>query len=312
MKKYINTIGHLVVVVSVIFILFKLIRYFSDIPTFTWGIWSGLSLFSAIIFCALNVGVGAYIWALFLRCGGVHLSLRPAFIIYGYSQIAKYFPGNILHFLGRIGLGRKAGIPTEAIVLSMGVETLLFSLTAAIIGAVGLSINNKSLVYIILRQKSNELTIISLVTISLILILTFSVILFPRLKDWIRQRSVYFHPKRIGASILLCTISFILYGMFISLLMSTLWGLNSDFKWYQFTWGFALAWFLGFIVPGAPGGIGIREVVFFELYAQELGEGVVLGLALVIRVFTILGDLLAFSVAYLINRKKNLFQEKEK
>jgi len=33
--------------------------------------------------------------------------------------------------------------------------------------------------------------------------------------------------------------------------------------------GFALAWVLGFIVPGAPGGIGIREVILAGLHMHK-------------------------------------------
>jgi len=62
--------------------------------------------------------------------------------------------------------------------------------------------------------------------------------------------------------------------------------------------GFALAWVLGFIVPGAPGGIGIREVILAGLYAQELGQGIAIGLSVVLRVIPSLGVLVAFGLAY--------------
>jgi len=59
-----------------------------------------------------------------------------------------------------------------------------------------------------------------------------------------------------------------------------------------------LAWVLGFIIPGAPGGIGIREVILAGLYAQELGQGMAVGLSVVLRVITSLGDLATFTLAY--------------
>lgn len=81
-------------------------------------------------------------------------------------------------------------------------------------------------------------------------------------------------------------------------LLTTLWGLDTNLQWYQLTWGFALAWVLGFIIPGAPGGIGIREVILASLYAQELGQGMAVGLSVVLRVITSLGDLATFALAY--------------
>jgi len=60
--------------------------------------------------------------------------------------------------------------------------------------------------------------------------------------------------------------------------------------------GLASAWVLGFIVPGSPGGIGIREVILAGLYAQELGQGIAIGLSVVLRMITSLGDLVAFGL----------------
>jgi len=65
--------------------------------------------------------------------------------------------------------------------------------------------------------------------------------------------------------------------------------------------GICLAWVLGFIVPGTPGGIGIREVILAELYAQELGQGIAIGLSIVLRVITSLGDLVTFGLAYWVS-----------
>jgi len=98
---------------------------------------------------------------------------------------------------------------------------------------------------------------------------------------------------------------FIFLGIVISLLLTTLWGINTGMHWYQFTWGFTLAWVLGFVTPGASGGIGIRELVFVGLYGKELGEGLAVGLAVVLRVITSIGDLLTFALAYWLGRQEN-------
>jgi uncharacterized membrane protein YbhN (UPF0104 family) len=52
-----------------------------------------------------------------------------------------------------------------------------------------------------------------------------------------------------------------------------------------------IAWFLGFIVIGLPGGIGVREAVFVSL-AGPLGAPLAATIALVARVIFVVVDLL--------------------
>ena len=150
----------------------------------------------------------------------------------------------------------------------------------------------------------NEKVLFICLIFLLIFIVTSISFLFPHLKTWVRPILVYLHPHRAGVVMLLQLGTFIIFGIVISSLVRTFWGLYINVPWYQFTWCFALAWVLGFIVPGAPGGIGVREVVFTKLFDGTLGEGVAVCLAVVLRVITILGDLLAFGVAYWLERKE--------
>jgi uncharacterized membrane protein YbhN (UPF0104 family) len=131
----------------------------------------------------------------------------------------------------------------------------------------------------------------------LITILTITMLLQSKIRTWLRQRLAYLHPIRISVSMLLNIMIYAGFGVIITLLLKTLWQVDTHIQWYQFSCGFALAWVLGFVVPGAPGGIGIREAVFVGLYSQVLGEGVVIGLALVLRIITSMGDLLSFGIA---------------
>lgn len=54
---------------------------------------------------------------------------------------------------------------------------------------------------------------------------------------------------------------------------------------------FAIAWSIGFITPGAPSGIGIREAILLLLLIPLSGEGPALILALLFRLVTIGGDI---------------------
>ncbi|MFM9073911.1 MAG: hypothetical protein ACKOOC_11045 [Cyanobium sp.] len=61
------------------------------------------------------------------------------------------------------------------------------------------------------------------------------------------------------------------------------------------TWlsGFALAWTLGLVVPGAPGGLGVFEAALLLRLALVLPEPPVLAVALSYRLVVTFADLLA-------------------
>ena len=54
---------------------------------------------------------------------------------------------------------------------------------------------------------------------------------------------------------------------------------------------FSIAWLAGFIIPGAPGGIGVREVVIIFFISPIIGEAQSTVVAIALRFITLLGDL---------------------
>jgi hypothetical protein len=53
------------------------------------------------------------------------------------TNIAKYLPGNVWHFYGRVWAARKAGISLEAAILSVVLEPLLMAASALLIALIG-------------------------------------------------------------------------------------------------------------------------------------------------------------------------------
>ena len=60
---------------------------------------------------------------------------------------------------------------------------------------------------------------------------------------------------------------------------------------------FSLAWLAGFVVPGAPGGLGVREVAFVALVAPAIDAPTAALVAVALRIATIAGDLAAWTAA---------------
>ena len=79
---------------------------------------------------------------------------------------------------------------------------------------------------------------------------------------------------------------------------------------------FILSWLAGYITPGAPGGIGIRELLMTAIVA---GSGIadvdsITTASAVYRVINILGDVLAFLIVLIVhvvmrNRRESIRRE---
>jgi uncharacterized membrane protein YbhN (UPF0104 family) len=63
-----------------------------------------------------------------------------------------------------------------------------------------------------------------------------------------------------------------------------------------------LPWAIGFVTPGAPGGIGVREATMVLILSQVMPPLESLLIPALMRMVTIAGDLFAFSLSYVMFR----------
>ncbi|MBV9387077.1 MAG: hypothetical protein JOZ78_11685 [Chroococcidiopsidaceae cyanobacterium CP_BM_ER_R8_30] len=301
-KKTVSMAGFVLVILSMLFLINNLVRNLNSLSSFRVSARSILSLIIVIAIYTIIVIILSFVWLILIRGGGVYLGIKQAFVLVGQSQIGKYLPGNIFQYVGRVALGHQQGIPIEAIIFSTSVETFLMALTGAVIGG-GVFFFNHQSIPVTLKNQSVKIFLI-VFFVSIVVVLTLFVITksLSVVRRWISSCLPYIHVGRMTAAVILYGIIFSLFGLSLSLLLNLLWGVNK-LHWYQLTWGFALAWTIGFITPGAPGGLGIRETVLSYLYSQELGAGLAIGLSLTLRVTTIVGDLAAFGLAHYLERK---------
>src|SRR5690606_5471460 len=74
-------------------------------------------------------------------------------------------------------------------------------------------------------------------------------------------------------------------------LLPMIWGESMPLSLPELTWRWALAWIIGLVVPGAPGGIGVRAFALFFLFKGVLSDSLAVSVFLALRVANILGDL---------------------
>jgi hypothetical protein len=99
-----------------------------------------LPLLEAIALGVILYTIGCFLlstawWVLISHISDIPISFSAATAIYGRTQLVKYLPGNVFHYLGRHALGRHAGLDHRSLVLAAVLETV-----AAVAAAICISI----------------------------------------------------------------------------------------------------------------------------------------------------------------------------
>ncbi len=229
-----------------------------------------------------NIVVG---WYLQLKNKYQNISFKQSYVAIGMSQIAKYLPGNVAHFIGRAILVKDVDSKVD-ITYAMMIETIILSITALLFAGLW------STKYYL----PAEINAISIVVITILLCIS-TVIFVEVLKkkfdvNWISYNTIFY-------IIALNSLSFFLHGCVIYLIASLFPDIPA-LTILQYTLGFSTAFLVGYLLPGAPGGIGVREYAFILLFGAFLGKGMALQVIVIHRLLSIGGDLLFFLSAYLL------------
>jgi glycosyltransferase 2 family protein len=286
------------------FVVWRLADQIDRIPQVRWNVTTVSSFAAVILLSGVPALMAAAGMPLLLRAARVSLSWRDSFVLVGRSQIGKYLPGNVFHYVGRIGLGIRRGLPVGPLSLAVGIETAFTIVIALGIGATG------SLLEGTFTDSHSQTPRFAVfwITTGLGTIALLAVSLTPArhvVADFVRQRRSYYSPRRAFALATLYTFAFASLGVAIELIVRGVMGIQSPWGWLQFAWRFALIWVLGLIAIGAPAGLGVREASLLVWFSPVLGESAALGLAGLLRLGTIAADLIVFALASMLDFSRN-------
>ena len=106
--------------------------------------------------------------------------------------------------------------------------------------------------------------------------------------------------------LLIYVLSFLMIGGLICVVSSVAYQSGCSFS-HMLKFGsiYAIAWTLGVITPGSPGGIGIRDAVLVVQLSPLIGASQALTLSLGLRASAILGDVLFYLTSFLGKIRKN-------
>lgn len=296
MKKLLHYIGVFLCLLSIWFVYQKLMPSLALVMAALPLELKALLLFSLLCIayaCALNLL--ALAWGKQLRFSGQDAQIKDKISIYAQSQIAKYIPGNIFQYVGRSALASQYHLDATVILKSSLYEIISLVLSVLLIIALASQLPFAPILSQLIADYPlpNAMLLISLMVIALGVIFIF----YNKIKAFLAG---YFYPYLWLALLFHLASASIFLALWVGVLQQPL----SMQTAYMLVVGYLVSWVLGFVTPGAPGGIGVREAVFIVLVSNPLIESQVLLLVILSRVVTTLGDLLFFAEGLLIQKLK--------
>ena len=252
----------------------------------------------AVLLFASTTAISVIGWCALLTGLRYPVDVRPAAAIFCYTQIGKYLPGNIGHYVGRATLAKtRLGIPAGTSAISITQEAALVALSAILVGLTCYSLPDIA--------STTELSMLVPPWVLLVAISTGAALFISLVAAW-RARAIHL-KNAIFRFVLLMTPTWssiratvpyyaclsLINGLAVSIIAAT-WLTPSLHAFLLLTAAYTLSWLVGFLLPGAPGGLGVRESVFTLLLAGIFPPAVTLMVIGLVRIATVCADFLVF------------------
>jgi hypothetical protein len=302
-RKLILWLGRLLMLLSFVYLGNAIRAQASGFHGIVFNAAAILSLAALVLFYFSQWIVGASIWRCLLHGGNVYISLRKSFIILGQAQIAKYLPGNVFQYVGRFALSARHAVPAAAVAGTTVIEIILCVVSSALMASPEIIIAPDSISKWMPAINRNIIFALMIAAVIIGIGILAGAIASGRARKWAVSQQAYLKPSRLIYGIGQFLFIFAVMGILTWLLAHMAFNTNSTLPWYRYAGRITFAWLIGFVAPGAPGGLGIREAITVKMFEDELGEGVALCIALTMRLCNIIGDLLVFLVAWLFAMK---------
>ena len=257
---------------------------------------------------ALLVTLLAHIWSGFVWANILHFLQQPVRLrwilpVYLQTNLAKYIPGNVWHFYGRIRAVQATGTDLATATLSTLLEPLLMAAAAVLMTLI--SIQQSWLV----AQENWVYQGLPFVLAGGILLLIHPYFFNPVLKRvaHLKQKATpdsSFQIKHYPWFPLLGELGFItLRGMGFIIMFMAFTTLRLD-QLPLLLGVFSLSWFFGLVVP-SPGGIGVFESSAIALLNDTFPPAIILSSVALFRLISLSAEALAAALAFSVTQINN-------
>ena len=226
-----------------------------------------------------------------LRYEDVRLPFWEVFRIYNESQIAKYLPGGIWHFVGKAAMLKHRNLDFRRIKNVMFLELIWIVITSLLFGGSLLyfSAGSGLLTSVLENRIEPGLRLLILLMLVLIVMLIFRNRVASRLRFWLSQYALHLLLVFNGVFLWTC----LGFSFFI---LCAPYNHDAHLSFSYLAGVFAIAYLIGFVFPLAPAGIGLRESVLVFGLAGIVDQDTAIVIAGVNRLIYVLVEIFLFFV----------------
>jgi len=283
-------------------LLYFCIYFFDNIDQISFNInleRDGFNLSFSFLFCVLSIYLNAYAWKYIVKWFGKELKSNNLVPFYVLTNILKYVPGGIWHFVERFNFLKKISNPQIALYSTL-IEPYFMLSGSFLLASLGIIFSplyfflifpliflNRKLIYLVLKILGN------------IKGKVFEVLRLSNSKGQFEERIniISFFPSRA----LFLEIGFVLskfIGFYFCLnTFYTSNTLNIIFLLVIFS----LSWSIGLVVPAAPGGVGVFEACLLLFVGKSIPQNIIIISLVYFRVISTSADLF-LSLPFLIRK----------
>lgn len=285
LKKILYFIGKSLGIIGLVFVFYKLSQEYS-IETFSNKmVLLSHTIPSLVVLNVLSLLIGIFVWYRLLRnYSQKTFPFLAAYYYFTKTDIAKYLPGNVFHYVGRQVLAAKLHL-TQVEMGKISFLNIILLLTGTILAS-------SLFAFVAKGTPLSILTLLGLSSMITIIILLYIYPSFPR-KEKIMMN-------------LYIAVSIALQGVMLSIVIAYQSEAFSTNLFMQCAGIYTLSWLIGFVTPGASGGLGVREGVFIAAMSYlhiNIAEEIVLFSVLFIRLINIMVDVLLYLSTYTLEKK---------
>jgi len=297
MTLWLRRLGFCLSVVAMLFVFWNIFKDRSNIPFINIALPALVALSAGIIVSILSTLILSQAWRQIVNIEKPFVTIAQSFAIYAKDHIGKLEITKNVQFIKRKKIATVVGMTNEFVATTMTIEVLALAIAAVAASLPGLLIYSPRMFDFL----SENLGIGIFVFFCLLMFIFAVYLLSTKFKHFFVRIKPFLNSSVLFKVFILNFTFFILSAYTASILTDNLWIKSISINWSGFVPGIALAWLIGFMTPGSPRGLGIRELVLMSIYAPEMGVGLAAATAILLRILNLAGEYLVFSLSERLN-----------
>jgi len=299
LKKIASLAGTILMIASLFFISMRLVDMRGDLDLSTLASpWVLFPLLLVVFGESITVILASVNFRnLVADVSGIIVSRPSAIKVYNSANMYKYIPGGVMYVIGRNQMAIDTdGLSHGKVAMATVLEGVLWVVAAIILSSIF------ALEYSLLYIQQIELHFVGLVLGLLVLI---AILFLYRFRHYLlknmritNHKTKSFHKATLAKRLPFMLAIVSLWGASFLATMTIL-GQPITFSLGITIVGlYIMSWVIGFLTPGAPSGLGIREVVLLMFLSGIVYEEILLSTIVIHRALQVAGDIVAYGMAW--------------